>query len=341
MNPDYSWIEDSFQTEIQKTKSQTDLIGYYNQNFIVTHLGQKYLLRIPLANASSMDLRLIPENTVLNFLEQYNYPAPRLLHSTTKFNLHSYIDGNLFHDLYPLSTPFPDWIPKNLAKQIYSVHAFPSESFHPYCSNINFSPNTSDFFQIQLDLVQNIYNSYNSKEFFQQLEIPNDPFVIPKKCKTQLTNRPFVFAHCDIHRKNLIHQNPMILIILDWELCLITDPLYDIAVHFHKMRYQPHQEILFLETYLRKSKNNPLFKENWEQIQIYLNLERIKSAIVDAIRYYGDFQNKNYAPDKMKEIVGHYYNKLQKANKIWYPKSGNPISHSDILRIFKKNIKLE
>jgi thiamine kinase-like enzyme len=47
-----------------------------------------------------------------------------------------------------------------------------------------------------------------------------------------LTPRPFRLVHADVHRKN----------ILDGELALLGDPVYDLAVHLHEMGYLPEEE---------------------------------------------------------------------------------------------------
>jgi aminoglycoside phosphotransferase (APT) family kinase protein len=36
-------------------------------------------------------------------------------------------------------------------------------------------------------------------------------------------------------------------VFLDWELALWGDPLYELAVHFHKMRYQPGDHDVVLQ----------------------------------------------------------------------------------------------
>ena len=124
---------------------------------------------------------------------------------------------------------------------------------------------------------------------------------------------------------------------LDWELVLITDPAYDIAVHFHKMRYQPHQEIMFLERYLDSERNSSVFINYWRQIQIYLELERVKSAIVDFIRYSKDF--KKITDEKLKIFYAkHYQKKLFNAWKVWRIYLKNILSIKEIYSLLENTI---
>lgn len=64
-----------------------------------------------------------------------------------------------------------------------------------------------------------------------------DPVAPAVEAWSSLTRRPLVFVHSDIHRKNIIRDGASYF--LDWELVLWGDPVYDLAVHFHKMDYTP------------------------------------------------------------------------------------------------------
>ncbi len=296
------------------------LNGYYNHNYVINFQNEKYILRVPLKNVDNMDLKLIPESKVLKFLETVSFDAPRLVFEAKNksFYIHSYIGGELFNKVYPASNVFPDWIVPKIVDQIKQLHGFKTELFVKYSKIFANSPNTSLFFETMISQVEEIYNFYK-KEFsfcFEKLRIPNDPFSSTKDNINKLTERSFKLSHCDVHRKNIIITKEKGLVFLDWELVLITDPAYDIAVHFHKMRYQPYQEIMFLECYLDCKKNSPLFINYWGQIQTYLELERVKSAIVDFIRYFKDF--KQITSKKLKFFYAkHYQKKLNKARKVW------------------------
>lgn len=297
----FAWVDNFLQ------HPNNQLQGYYNHNFIASNLGIKYLIRVPIPNAETMDYRLIPESKILLFLEFQNFPAPKLIHSTSKYSIHSYIPGRNFHDLYPESSEFPNWISKYLAAQMRKLHAFPINEFDD-CDFINISPEGYKFYLKNLQFLINIFEKYNQipryKEKFEKL-FPKDPFTVLSN-NINLDTREFVLGHCDIHRKNLILQEN-ILFILDWELSLIIDPFYDIAVHFHKMRYTPDQEIIFLTEYFKNSN----FASFRSQINIYLQFEQIKSAIIDLIRY----SEKSIL--ERNKFLNHYYHKLLKAYQIW------------------------
>jgi aminoglycoside phosphotransferase (APT) family kinase protein len=57
---------------------------------------------------------------------------------------------------------------------------------------------------------------------------------------TTLHPRPFRLLHTDLHRKNMIVSRGRTYF-LDWELALWGDPVYDLAVHLHKMGCSPSE----------------------------------------------------------------------------------------------------
>ena len=331
--------------QIPKKISETKkLAGYYNKNYIFESGGQKYILRIPIPNAKSMDLRIIPENIILKFLEQKSFPAPRLIYSAQKgsFVIHQFIEGKLFHDLSPEDSFIPSWIPINIAKQMKKLHRLNPKNFVPYCNHIAKSPDSYGFFQNLIASVEEIYFRYKKDyvKHFRKLKFPKDPFKLIKEKSQQLTPRQFTICHCDIHRKNLIiTRESEKLVILDWELVLVTDPFYDIATHFHKMKYDPIQETLFLLHYLDQNRETtPVFMDAWEQIQIYLQLEKIKSAIVDIVRISQEF--KAESSEKIRILLTEkYLNILRKAWGVWGLEPSKLLSSSEIYPVLNLDFK--
>ncbi len=308
--------------EIQEYLNTNKLAGYYNHNYMIESNGQMYILRIPIRNAESMDLRLIPESMVLRYLEKESFLAPRMIYENEEemFFIHKYIEGKTFSHTYPENTSFPDWIPVNIANQMKKLHRLKPQNFVPYCNHIAKSPNSSGFFQYLIMMVEDIYEKFKKPYavHFKKLQFPKDPFKVVKINSLRLKPRQFTLCHCDIHKKNLIisEENKNNLVILDWELALVADSFYDIATHFHKMGYIPSQEQLFLEHYLGQNREATFFRDSWDQIQIYLQLERVKSAIVDIVRMSQKFKEES-SEKKKKFLAGQYQNILRKAWGIW------------------------
>ncbi len=90
--------------------------------------------------------------------------------------------------------------------------------------------------------------------------------------------------HADIHRKNIIVRPDGSPVFLDWELALFGDPVYDLAAHLHKMQYMTEERDSLVALWLRSLP--PAMTVGWaEDLQRYLRHERIKSAVIDSVRY--------------------------------------------------------
>jgi thiamine kinase-like enzyme len=118
-----------------------------------------------------------------------------------------------------------------------------------------------------------------------------------------------VLCHCDIHRKNCVITTDQTWF-LDWELALVGDPVYDIAVHIHKMSYGAHQQERLLS--LMASRFPAEHLHNFRSdVEIYLRHEKIKSVIVDSVRYYKQMRHTTIAPNDKLELARKLAAKLQ------------------------------
>ncbi len=76
------------------------------------------------------------------------------------------------------------------------------------------------------------------------------------------------------------------------KLTQFTDPCYDIAIHFNKMRYTKQQENCFIDKYLTIHKYDKTKFLN--QIKVYRDLEIVKSCIIDSLRLVDEFNKYDY-----------------------------------------------
>src|SRR5262249_52708495 len=99
---------------------------------------------------------------------------------------------------------------------------------------------------------------------------------------------------------------------LDWELALWGDPVYDLAVHVHKMAYHPEETATLLAGW-RTAVPGPA-TEGWQpDLATYLAHERIKSAIVDTVRYTKLIITGNLPPGRHDELIDKLIDKLAAA----------------------------
>ncbi|MGH3779120.1 MAG: phosphotransferase family protein [Pseudonocardiaceae bacterium] len=144
---------------------------------------------------------------------------------------------------------------------------------------------------------------------------PTDPLRYVEAAWTSLTRRPLVCVHSDIHRKNMIIKDG-VSYFLDWELALCGDPVYDLAVHFHKMGYTAAERDHVLQLWQAALRSE--YIAGWEHdLDIYLAHEQIKSAIVDTVRYSQAFVDPSYAPEPAHLLVDKLTVKLNNAYWRW------------------------
>lgn len=319
---DYSWAEDLVHSGLDENKR---LAGYYNHNYLISHDGKDYVIRIPIPNSDTMDLRRIPEFEILPYAEQNGLEAPRLLYQSAhnNFFIHSVIRGENFNSIYPGSTAFPDWVACEIARKISQFHSINPTPFSDYCRDLAQSPDTKSFFLAHYRFDMSVYQELRPEmaAVYLRLGIPEQPFDHMDQLVDRISQRPFVLCHSDVHRKNiLISEDEKSLAILDWELALVGDPVYDISVHFHKMRYEPHQEEMFIREYVSYS-GIPMTPEDIRyQVDAYLQLERVKSAIIDAYRVGSDLLSGNLDDNAQISAAAGYGRKLARARSVWgYP----------------------
>lgn len=144
---------------------------------------------------------------------------------------------------------------------------------------------TAEFARRLSAVTEGIYERFLPEygELFTLLGIPSDPLSLVLARWTTLYPRPFRLLHTDLHRKNMIVSGARTYFV-DWELALWGDPVYDLAVHLHKMGYSPSEHEAAQAAWLASAPGEA--SESWEtDLGTYLTHERVKSAIVDSVRY--------------------------------------------------------
>ena len=154
---------------------------------------------------------------------------------------------------------------------------------------------------------------------WRALGIPDDPFRALEL--HSLNPRPFRLVHSDVHRQNILIKDDGTCVFVDWELALAGDPVYEIAVHLHKMAYQPDEADA-----IRNAWAAACDADRWPgwatDLDRYLAHERVKSAIVDSVRYAKAITADPSQLDARAESLAQ---KLTMARRVWQdPRSVDP-----------------
>ncbi len=142
-----------------------------------------------------------------------------------------------------------------------------------------------------------------------------EPLTTIRNGWARLRPRPFRLLHTDIHRKNMILADGRTYF-LDWELALWGDPVYDLAVHLHKTAYQPDEHDTLLDRWAHAVPGAA--SDGWEtDLPIYLAHERVKSAIVDTVRYTKLLTGPPLPAGQRQALLDKLVGKLTAAHQVW------------------------
>ncbi|MGK7905871.1 MAG: aminoglycoside phosphotransferase family protein [Synechococcus sp.] len=305
----FDWVYEFLQ--VPASWDHTVKQGYYNTNYIVEHDGTKYVVRVPNPDAVVVDEMHLDESEVLKCLEELNFNAPRLIYEGKGFAVHQFMDGIVLEDAYTRPEPLPDWVPAKMARQMASIHQLDvklsAKSKQP-------SITIDSVKQHILDLYDRFFAEF--EDLFRDLSFPPRESLIPNSIHGEYVNTDMVFAHCDAHRKNTIFSGRKELILIDWELAKFVPLEYDIASHLYKIGYIQRQEEIFLTKYWEAFGEQIGSQSLSEKINAFIDLETIKSVIVDTARYWTHLKRKNSKKDTVK-LIKSLEIKYANANRVW------------------------
>ncbi|RAY13785.1 hypothetical protein DPM19_19220 [Actinomadura craniellae] len=326
--------------------------GFYNRNVRIGDL----LVRTPIAGADGMDLRIWPEHEVLAAIaphlehdpsgfEAPEHPesrritrgassvgelaeperagggrgsrAPRLLFVSTEpaFQVHEFVDGTLLDELAPRGTRVPVHVVEDVAELFRRLLDVPLRELPEVPGDWPGDGDTAAFARRLSATTGEVYETFRHDYAveFRRLGIPGAPLA-PVRWDT-LGRRPFRLVHSDVHRKNMIVSGGR-TVFLDWELALWGDPVYEMAVHLHKMAYFDDERHALLQRWARVMPVDAV--RGWQaDLETYLAHERMKSAIVDTVRYTQLVRSGGQTPEQDRQLIVKLTHKLNAAGPYW------------------------
>jgi aminoglycoside phosphotransferase (APT) family kinase protein len=115
---------------------------------------------------------------------------------------------------------------------------------------------------------------------FRALGVDKATMAVVEDAGAHLRPRALRMCHGDLKRSNLLRHNGRIWAV-DWELATIGDPAWDIAVLIHRSGLVA-DDVCALQARLRSVHPEPPIAD---EVAAYLALERLRSRLVDAVRY--------------------------------------------------------
>lgn len=191
-------------------------------NYIVTTSLGEAILRLPRPNVDGrFDPRMIAEAAALNYARDHGVRAPRLLYAEDDaFLIEEFISGD-----EPSIGSWPSWLP-NLVNEVKALQAGPPPT-HAGLRSV---------YDWQLWMTSTLERTYTGippthQARMSELRIP--PLHEFWQANEMHDDRSLTLVHSDLHPRNLL-LNHRGLWILDWELALIADPIWEAAVALHR-----------------------------------------------------------------------------------------------------------
>ncbi|MGH3794679.1 MAG: phosphotransferase [Pseudonocardiaceae bacterium] len=300
-------------------RAETRMSGNYNDNVRVDTPGGPVLVRIPVRRADQMDLRVWAECDVVRVVSRHVDHVPRLLHVSCDppFQIHEFVTGRQLNEVAPRGTRVPPNVIPDVVNLFCRLATIRPGELPPLPSGWPEEGRSSDFGRMLSEVTQRVFDE-NQREFgalFRAFGIPDDPLAAVVAAWPAMKPRPFRAVHADVHRQNML-MSPRGVVFLDWELALWGDPVYDLAVHVHKMTYLDHELARLLSDW--KSAAEPSAIRSWPQdLTAYLRHERVKSAIVDSVRYPREIVADGTTEARRELLTDKLTGKLNLAGQIW------------------------
>jgi tetratricopeptide (TPR) repeat protein len=301
------------------TRNADPASGFYNYNIRLDVAPAPVIVRIPIPGSDIMDLTVWPEADVLRAIRGTVHRGTRLLFASDRprFLVLEYISGRLLDGFAPRGTPVPGHVIGDVLELFSQLGQVPRERLPRLPADWPADGGTTGFARRLSALTAAVHARFVPEfgDLFSALGIPTSPLTAVERGWEGLHRRPFRLAHTDIHRKNIIVNNGRSYF-LDWELALWGDPVYDLAVHLHKMSYQADETAAVLSGWAAAVPT--AVSEGWQaDLDVYLAHERVKSAVVDTVRYTKLITSGNLAPRRQAELVDKLAAKLAAAQAGW------------------------
>jgi aminoglycoside phosphotransferase (APT) family kinase protein len=223
---------------------QDSAAGYYNHNIRLDTDDGAVIVRIPIPGAATMDLTIWHEADVLAAIHPYvkHIPTVRHVSTTPPFQVHDFVDGDVLDIIAPRGTRLPLHVVDDVVAFFRDLVNVPTAVLPATPPGWPADGDTASFAHRLSDITATVYGTYRGElgALFAAAGIPAEPLAPVLTEWDSLARRPFRLVHADIHRKNMIDTGTA-TVFLDWELAVYGDPLYDLAVHLHKMAYLPDE----------------------------------------------------------------------------------------------------
>jgi aminoglycoside phosphotransferase (APT) family kinase protein len=272
--------------------------GSAHLNSVVRVAGSEFpvVVRRKVASVPRRERGFLSEHAVLQAIERSEVPvtAPRVLalgqschkvgpgESTPRdpFAIHTYV-GPADSD-QPPNHPVHGLLPHEadgLVAQLVALTQVDYRQLDPAAGESDFYDSLSDRL---VSLVRDLPKE--SQQLARVLGLPNAARLKEILSAHRVTPRSLSLLHGDLNPWNLVRRDDdFALTIIDWEMAMVGDPLYDLVRHMHLTPTRPEIRARMFHRWERDLPST--HTKNWQQDRrIYRWIEVVRSAYVDLDR---------------------------------------------------------
>lgn len=260
--------------------------AHLNSVVWVRDMPHPVVVRRKLANVSRREPSYLSEHAVLNAIQESRarVAAPQVLalgesYRDDAFSIHTYVGTRVDQ---PPSHPVNGLLPHEadaLVDQLCELTRVDHRAIDPQAGDVDFY----EWLKEQLvGLVRNLPKE--SLQLARTLGLPDEWRLREILSRHRLSHRAPALLHGDLNPWNLVRRNDhRALTIIDWEMALVGDPLYDLVRHMHLTPIRPEIRDRMFRRWERHMP--PEYSRDWRvDWPVYRWSEIIRSAYVDLDR---------------------------------------------------------
>nr|WP_108009191.1 aminoglycoside phosphotransferase family protein [Streptomyces sp. VMFN-G11Ma] len=245
------------------------------------------MVRRKVGSENPLERRFLNEHVVLGAIERFGVRvrAPRVLALGTsglseQFSIHTYegpADG-----IRPPAHPEDGLLPHeadDLVDQLSGLTGVPCDEVDP-----DFKGGADFYPWLRRELVRMVGElPKTTREMARELGLPSSDRLDQILARHSLAPRRTVLLHGDLNPWNLVRREDGGLTLIDWEMAMVGDPLYDLVRHMHLTPTRPDIRRRLLERWAQRLPEE--YTKGWQDDwRVYRWIEVIRSAYVDLDR---------------------------------------------------------
>jgi len=294
-------IDDDLITAVTlRMKSGPDFVGHYTSNYLLDHGGRKVVVRKPREIDNYLDARMIRESDALRLAASTSQHVPDLVYADNNILVEGFCEGSRLDLTQSGWQNTYRFVVKEMTK-IYHLDVSEVKGPHTVAEWWSWMRLFTD--ELWRRLIPDFYDRYH--------ELGLGPLETVWESRRRLggLDQPTRLVHSDLHEENILvgESGPWVL---DWELALKADPLWDAAVCLHRTKWRhPEQRALVRALWLG-ALNMHGNADADAILESYIFLERWKSVLVDVVRYPREIRQAALLPDVIEERARSLSHKL-------------------------------